>query len=255
MKQIGILTEDPRTYFLVLEALRERGLLFASLDFGEPVPANIGVVISTAEEAPAIPFDEVVTDGDPDRAIERALHLLAGGRRYEGLWVGIDPGARPGIATVGDGVVLTSSTAPSPESVSGMVVDIADRYPHSKLVVRLGHGDRTNRDRIFNSLWDQGYHAEIVDERNTTTRSQTPDEDAAISIAMTSGYRPCRRQILEPGPGEIRNIQRLSRLESHGELTVSKILASKVAVGEISLQDAIECQRSRQDVLPRTGGP
>jgi hypothetical protein len=135
-----------------------------------------------------------------------------------------------------------------------MVVDIADRYPHSTLVVRLGHGDRTNRNRIFNSLWDQGYHAEIVDERNTTTRSQTPDEDAAISIAMTSGYRPWRRQMLEPGPGEIRNIQRLSRLESHGELTVSKILASKVAVGEISLQDAIECQRSRKDVLPRTGG-
>jgi hypothetical protein len=254
MKHIGILTEDPRTYFQVLEALRERGLRFTSLDFGETVPANIGVVISTEKEAPSIPFDRVVTEADPNRAIEKALHLLAGGQRYEELLVGIDPGSRPGIAAVGDGAVLASCTAPTPESASEVVKEIADRYPHSRIVVRLGHGDRTNRDRIFNSLWDHGYRAEIVNERNTTTRSQTPDEDAAMAIAMTAGYRPERRQAIAPGAGEIRNIQRLSRLESKGELTVSRSLASKVAVGEMSLQDAIRCQRIRQEE-PRTGGP
>ena len=85
---------------------------------------------------------------------------------------------------------------------------------------------------------------EIVDERNTTKRSQTPDEDAAVEIAMTPGYRPRKRQAIEPCQGEIRNIQRISRLESEGCLTVSKVLAKKVAKGEISLSDAIVTQKN-----------
>ncbi len=254
MRLIGILTDDPRTYFLVLEALRERGLRFISLDFGEDIPANIGAVITTQDEAASILFDNIVADSDPGRAIDRALHLLAGGRMYDELIVGIDPGSRPGIAAVGDGAVLTSCIAPSPESTCDVIRGIIDTYPHSRLIVRLGHGDRTNRDRIFNSLWDQGFQAEIVDERNTTTRSPTPDEDAAVVIAMSRGYRPQERQLLNPAPGEIRNIQRLSRLESDGELTVSRHLASKVAVGELSLQQAVECMRVKKRET-RTDGP
>jgi hypothetical protein len=60
---------------------------------------------------------------------------------------------------------------------------------------------------------------------------------------MTPGYRPYSRQKVEPCDGEIRNIQRISRLESNGMLTVSKDLASKVATGELSMDQAIDLQR------------
>jgi xanthine/CO dehydrogenase XdhC/CoxF family maturation factor len=244
MQLIGILTENPRTYFEMIEALREQDLRFVSLDFSDPVPANVGAIITSKSERDRVAFDKVVTDEDPDMAIARARMMLSGEDEVRELVIGVDPGARPGFAVIGDGTVLLRSLAESPEAVSSLVENIAKEYPNANVVVRIGHGDRTNRNRIFNRLWDQGHRLEIVDERNTTKRSQTPDEDAAIEIAMTPGYTPTKRQEIEPCQGEIRNIQRISRLESAGSLTVSKDLAKKVALGEISLRDAIDTQKN-----------
>ena len=244
MKLIGLLTEDPRAYFEMLEVLREQGLKFVSLDFLDPTPANVGVIITTAGERDRVTFDKVVTDSDPDIAVGRAKLLLSSEHEIRDITVGIDPGVRPGFAVLGDGVILLRSLADSPEAVREMVERVTREYPSANLVVRIGNGDRTNRNRIFNILWDDGHMLEIVDESNTTTSSQTPDEDAAVEIAMTPGYRPGKRQENIPCDGEIRNIQRLSRLESEGSLTVSKDLAKKVAIGELSLRDAIEKQKN-----------
>ncbi len=242
MKRIGLLTEDPRAYFEILEVLREKGLRFVSLDFGEAVPAHVGVVISTTGEKARVPFDNVVTDADPDVAVSKAMKALAGEVSVRTLCIGVDPGHKPGVAAVGDGAVLTRALAPSPEGVSKVVDRMLTDYPCENLLVRIGNGDRTNRNRIFNTLWDRGIRLEIVDEHCTTTRSETPDEDAAVEIAMTPGYRPVKRQTVKPCDGELRNIQRLSRLESNGRLTVSRDLAARVAVGELSLGEAIDLQ-------------
>ena len=244
MKRIGLLTEDPRTYFEMLEVLRERGLEYVSLDFDDAVPAHVGVVISTEREKARVSLDDVVTDPDPDVAVSKALKLLSGDASVESLCIGVDPGHRPGVAAIGDGAVLTRTIAPSPEGVSEIIDRIVKAYPCTNLLVRIGNGDRTNRNRIFNRLWDRGHRLEIVDESNTTTDSETPDEDAAVEIAMTPGYRPVKKQKIQPCDGELRNIQRLSRLESNGRLTVSKGLAARVAVGEISLNEAIDLQCS-----------
>jgi hypothetical protein len=244
MRVIGLVTEDPRTYFEMLEALRDRNMHFVCLDPGETLPANVGAVITTEAEKDRIQFDRIVTDPDPDTAITRAEMMLSAENGVRELTIGVDPGVRPGVAVLGDGVVLTRSLAESPEAVGPMVENVLTEYPQANVVVRIGNGDRTNRNRIFNTLWDEGHRLEIVDERNTTKRSQTPDEDAAVEIAMTPGYRPRKKQETEPCPGEIRNIQRLSRLESSGSLTVSKELAKKVAKGELTLSDAIDLQRN-----------
>lgn len=244
MKRIGLLTEDPRTYFEMLEVLREKGLGFVSLEFNEAVPAHVGVVITTEAERSRVPFDRVVSDADPDEAVAKAIKELAGSSAVRDLCIGVDPGHRPGVAAVGDGVVLTRGVAPSPEGVGDIIDKIVRDYPCTNLLVRIGNGDRTNRNRIFNRLWDDGRRLEIVDESNTTTRSQTPDEDAAVEIALTPGYKPVKKQRVEPCDGELRNIQRLSRLESNGRLTVSKDLAAKVALGELSLNEAIDLQRA-----------
>ena len=244
MQVIGLLTEDPRTYFETIETLRERNLRFVSLDFYDPVPANVGVIITTDAEKDKIDFDKIVTDEDPDSAVSRARRMLLSEKPVKDLTIGIDPGIRPGFAAIGDGVVISRSVAESPEAVRTMVDELLQDYPSTNVVVRIGHGDRTNRNRIFNKLWDGGHLLEIVDERNTTKRSHTPDEDAAVEIAMTPGYKPRKRQEVEPCAGEIRNIQRISRLKSEGSLTVSKELAKKVAVGELTLDDAIELQKN-----------
>src|SRR5512136_2562363 len=244
MKVIGLLTEDPRTYFEMLEALREKALKFVCLDFSDPTPANVGVVITTEREKERVQFDKIITDSDADAAIARAKMMISAEGDVRDIAVGVDPGIRPGFAVLGDGAVLMRALASSPEAVGQMVEEVVQEYPTANLIVRIGHGDRTNRNRIFNSIWDEGHLVEIVDERNTTKRSQTPDDEAAVEIAMTPGYRPGKRQDTDPCPGEIRNIQRISRLESKGLLTVSKDLAKRVDVGEIYLGDAIELQRN-----------
>lgn len=244
MRVIGLQTEDPRRYFEVLEILRAQSLRFVTLSFSDPTPPEVGVIITSEKERDRVDFDRVVSDPDPEVAVARAKMLMARDRAPREIRIGIDPGVRPGFAAVADGVLLTKSIAESPEAVGGMVEAVAQEYPDADIVVRIGHGDRTNRNRIFNALWDCGYTVEIVDERNTTRRSHTPDEDAAVEIAMTPGYRPAKRQETEPCPGEIRNIQRISRLESAGAVTVSKELAKKVAMGELTLEEAIEKQRS-----------
>lgn len=244
MKLIGLLTQDSRAYFEMLEVLREQNLKFVSLDFSDPVPANVGVIITTERERGKVPFDKIVTEQDPETAVARAKLMLSVESEIKEIMIGIDPGVRPGFAVLGDGVILMKSLASSPESVRGLVEEVIREYPGTNVVVRIGNGDRTNRNRIFNGLWDDGHRIEIVDERNTTTNSPTPDEDAAVEIAMTPGYRPTKRQAIEPCPGEIRNIQRISRLESDGSLTVSKELARKVALGELTLRDAIAQMRS-----------
>jgi hypothetical protein len=247
MRVIGLLTDDPRTYFEMIGALREQNLEFVSLDFWDPVPANVGVIITTEAEKDRIDFDRLVTDNDPDAAVSRAKRMMSSENPVKELTIGVDPGIRPGVAAIGDGVVIARSVAESPEAVRTMVDELLQDFPSANVVVRIGHGDRTNRNRIFNTLWDEGHCLEIVDERNTTKRSSTPDEDAAVEIAMTPGYKPRKRQEVEPCDGEIRNIQRISRLESEGSLTVSKELAKKVAVGELTLDVAIELQKNGQN--------
>lgn len=244
MRLIGLMTKDPRTYFETLKVLRDQGLEFISLDFSEPTPANVAVVITAESEKDKVHFDRVVTDHDPAAAVARARMMLHAEKAVRDIVIGIDPGVRPGFAVLGDGAVLARSLANTPESVGGMVEDVLREYPTAKVVVRIGNGDRTNRNRIFNRLWDEGLRLEIVDESNTTTESKTPDEDAAVEIAMTPGYRPGKRQETNPCLGEIRNIQRISRLESGGSLTVSRELARKVAVGELTLAQAIEQMKS-----------
>lgn len=244
MHVIGLQTEDPRAYYEIIEALRHRRIPFITLDLTETAPANVGVIITTEEERDRVAFDRIVTDVDPEQAISKALVLLSGEQDVKELIIGIDPGKRPGFAAIGDGRILRTAIAESPEAVRGLVDEVVGTHPSAEVVVRIGHGDRTNRNRIFNRLWDDGHRLEIVDERNTTKRSQTPDEDAAVEIAMTPGYKPCKRQDVEPGEGEIRNIQRLSRLESSGKVTVSRDLAKMVAKGEMTMEDAIALQKN-----------
>jgi hypothetical protein len=244
MKIVGVLTEDPRVYFEMLTALRAEGLKHISLDFLEPLPANLAAVISTEKEKARIPFDRVITDTDPVLAVAKAKALLAGEKSLTRIVVGVDPGDRPGVTAVAsDGSELHRTQVSSPEEVAAAVNKIAESYSPAALVVRIGNGDRTNRNRIFNMLWDGGYAVEIVDERNTTRRSKTPDEDAAYEIALTPGYAPGKKQNVAPAPGEIRNIQRLSRLQSGGTLTVSRDLAEKVATGQLSMDEAIAAQK------------
>jgi len=245
MKIIGIMTDNFRFFYQIAQDLKERGESFISLDFEDHIPSEVGVILTTEVEETRVRFHTVVADDEPERAIDVASAILKGGKDFESLIIGIDPGSRPGLAVLGDGRVLLTDIIQYPEQVADAVDHILSCFAHSDSVVRIGHGDRTNRNRIIKAVWDKVGAIEIVDETNTTTRSEVPDVDASLRIARSSGHRLSSPPEIRPTAGEIRDIQRLSRIESEGRVTISTELAEAVARGRLTLNEALKAQEER----------
>ena len=238
---LGLLTEDFRLYHDLVSALKARDVPFRSLNRGEPIPRDVGAVLTSPAEAPGVAFSEVVAVDRVEDAIARALQILRGHHRWREFVIGVDPGGEPGVAFVGDGEVVDTRLARSPEGVADIVRSALLGFPAERVRLRVGHGDPTNRNRIINALAPLGLPVEIVNEEGTTPRipSPTPDADAAVEIARSRGVRAARYYAVEPTPGEVREIQRQSRLSSGGKVTISQELALRVARGEITLVEAI----------------
>jgi hypothetical protein len=245
-KIIGLLTKDFRLFHDLVETLKRRDLSFVSLSFDDPIPPTVGVVITTSDEMSRIDFENKVACADVGMAIAESLRILKGKDRFDELIVGIDPGAKPGIAVVGDGLVLETKGASSPEDVAPKMKEIVASYPAHRVGLKIGHGDPTNRNRIINSLSTQSYEIEIVDEKGTTHRSDSPDQEAAIGIASMKGHPAKRKYTITPSPGEIKDLQNRSRMKSKGKITISKSLAGQVADGTITLEEAIKRQEDNQ---------
>jgi len=247
-RPLGIATEDFRLYHDLVAALRQRRLRFRTLRPGAKVPEGIGAVLTSAAESSRIAFPRVVACNDVDDAIARARQVSRGVDHWRELVIGIDPGPRPGVAVLGDGEVLDRRWARHPEDVARLVRGATANFTATRVRVRVGHGDPTNRNRILNALAAEGHDTEIVDEKGTTKRTPEPDLDAAVEIAGARGVRAARRYVVEPTPGEVREIQRRSRLGSGGAVTIPKALARDVAAGRLSLGQAVA--RSRRNAAP-----
>lgn len=244
-KVLGVLTQDFRLYHDLVAALKARDLPFVSLSFTRRIPENIGAVLTSPAEASKVRSRHVVVVDEIDGSIAKALQVLKGKSEWRQLFIGVDPGREPGVAVVGDGEVIDTRIAASPEAVAFHARHAVRIFPAQDVRVRVGHGDPTNRNRILNALAQDGFRVEIADEAGTTRRSPQPDVDAAIDIARTPGRRAEPPFAVRPTPGEVRDIQRRSRLDSAGHITISSELADAVARGALTLEEAIA--RAREE--------
>jgi len=245
MKKVGVLISDAKLLYELIETLKAEGIPFELINPDTP-PKDVDVILTT--ETDKVPkgarartihcsLDSI------HRCVKTAKAVLRIKGRIRSLIIGIDPGSAPGIAVLADQSVIDSTIVDTPEDVSALVEDFVDVYPSDEVLVRIGNGDRTIRNRIFNAIWDIGLPIEIVDERNTSRSTDQKDIEAAIEIGLTPGYRPVKKQQVRPSDGEISDIQRKSRIGSNGELTISRSLAESVAKGEMSMESAIQRQR------------
>jgi hypothetical protein len=235
----------------ITKELREKGLKFVTIAPTEPIGREIGVVITSKEEASAITFPNVVVASDPEMTVNEAIRRLRNGVLSGCAVIGIDPGDEPGIAVVSDGIVEAVYRVPLGQAFS-IIERIKLSYPD--MLVRIGHGARLVSTRLANSLVALGIAVELVDESGTspylgkgTAGTAISDIVAAINIAHTPGTRVGRQDIL-PSKGEIRWIQERSRELSAGQTTISRKLAQRVATGEITIIEALgEHQRAREN--------
>ena len=246
---IGVLTSNFVLYHDIVNALQRREIPFVSLTFNSPVPFNIDVIITSEEEKSRLDFQRVIfpEQGESmDELIDRALFASQSPENSENsrILIGIDPGSTPGIAIFRGDILFRRFTAESPQEAINFIVSFLKNCKGHETVIRIGHGARLVRNRIVNMLLDVASHVEIVDETSTTPPSTRDDMLAASAIALTPGKKVVSKLSIEPKEGQIKDVQRKSRIASN-DVTISKELAKKVLTGEIDMKKAIEKQRGK----------
>lgn len=255
---MAIVTRDPRLYHELAGFLKERRWPSVSLLPGARLPETVAVVLTSPEEAESIthPNVQVVTEGGDRRVLAAVVgNALSSGSSTGPLYVGIDPGPRPGFAILDGDTCLTEGNLESPEAAAVLSAQLRHRFEHRRLVYRVGSGDPLSRNRIVNALLERQRVVELVDENGTTPRGRRRprDGEAARKIGRGPGI-PIREFLpVAATAGEIANVQRLSRERSGGRVTISRTSAHRVLRGEITLADAVDdaLGRSRPVVAGR----
>jgi hypothetical protein len=262
-RSVALITRNPALYSELAGFLRERRLPTVSLLPGQRIPDRVAVVLTSPEEAPLIGHAHVIEVGeDGDRralaaAIEHALGAV--GHPDGDMVVGIDPGPRPGYAIFLGSRLLGEGVLDSPEAAGPFAGHLRRQFPTRHVVFRVGSGDPPRRNRLVNELLAHHRWVEIVDEQGTTPRGHRRPRDAAAARSIAKGLGRSVRDRLPTTftPGEISNLQRLSREGSGGRVTISRSSAHAVLRGEISLADAVEETLGRNGSLrrPAVGAP
>lgn len=244
-KLIGVYTRDFEFFHKTREVLKSKGIPFVGIAVGEEIPEEVGVVVTSTDEVDDVEFEPRIGCDSVKDVLGKVLCTLMGKSQIATLTIGVDPGPRPGLAVLADGSLLETRTAGSPEDVAQLVEEAERMYSPRNSRIRIGHGDTLNRNRIINSLLERDYSVEMVDEKGTTVRVENPDLEAARRIASSSGT-PVREILdLAPTPRQLKEIQRQSRIASGNRITISTELARDVAVGRLTLQEALRIQERK----------
>lgn len=251
MKTIGLFTNNFSLYYDLINILKKRKIPYVSLSSIKNIPSSIGVILTSNNELHDIKSQKVIAADaydTIDHAVDLALQMLIGKDLYSKVFIGIDPGDKPGIAVVGDDILLQKINIDAPEKVVTVIKRIIREYPALETLIRIGHGSILTRNRIINSLIPLKVPIEIVDETKTTPSQQIRrherDTEAAAVIALLTGGKVQRRLPLEPTRGDIRNIQERSRKLTGGKFSIPEKTAIKVLEGSISLKEAIEIEKN-----------
>jgi len=254
MKTIGVFTKNFTLYYDLLKILKKRKIAYVSLNSFNNIPSKIGVILTSHNELHDIKSQKVIAADaydTIDHAVDLAIQLLIGKELYSKVFIGIDPGEQPGIAVVGDDILLQKINVETPENVEKIIKRIIREYPANETMIRIGHGSPIIRNRIINSLIPLELPIEIVDETKTTPQQQAKkyerDTEAAAAIALIRGGKVQKHLPLEPTKGEIKNLQEKSRKLTNGEFSISEKTASRVLTGQISLEEAIKLEKNNSD--------
>ncbi|NPA47081.1 MAG: hypothetical protein GXO14_00360 [Thermococci archaeon] len=251
--RVALVTRDPRVYYTASKVLKEYGIGFHSLIPGEDVPPDVEVIVTDEATSPRLKFPRKVVVRD-EGFIDDLLVKLSGSSPRT-VCISIDPGERPGLSVIGDGRIIEVMHLSSPRDV-GPILSLLRRYPKARL--KIGHGARRQRMLLLRALAEElgeEYTVTLVDESGTTPKvsyaegKSVRDIVAAINIGLRTGEETTIREALnvdEPSKGEIDYIKRRSR-EISGNITIPTRLAKEVALGRMTVEEAVRLHSRRMD--------
>ncbi|RJU86181.1 MAG: hypothetical protein DWC02_04910 [Candidatus Poseidoniales archaeon] len=198
-----------------------------------------GVLLTSPEEV--IDGEIPAVEENIEIAVERAIQASRGLDNAVQLVFGIDPGPRPGLAWLADGVVVGSAQLESIDTVADHIVALSTAVEHLRMIAKVGDGAPLIRDRIINQLLQRDIETYQVSEHRTSSGSRSKAHiHAATRIALIKGERAYQIRKLEPTDGDLREVKRQSRIHSSGDITISTELARMVACGELTMDEAIK---------------
>ncbi len=208
--KVAIATVNGKAYFLLVNEMKERNVDFFSVVPGEPVPAEVKVVITTEQEKTQVNYDRVLifkNQTDPSAIVDEALKILQGKEEYDKVVVGIDPGEVTGMAVIADGkVIITKACFSIQETLNEVKATIANlNLAQTKALVKIGNGVQIFKELLiaFDSLLPSEVVLEVVSETGTNKptglykqRRGLRDITSAIRIAGREGFT-YRRGLIE----------------------------------------------------------
>jgi len=242
MARVAVRTDDFQLAYRLINKLRQLQIKYIQLEYSTPLPNDVIFWFGTHKEVQHSSDENGVScDIDlVDVTIQKHINLLLAGPDVKLLSFGVDTGPRPGLAWFADGRLIGSSQLEDIDSVVQEINQIIYYLAPQSSIIRIGKGPRTLSNRIVNSCLDQGFDVELVDEKNTSIGSRHDHVSSAKNIGLKSGIPIFNHLKVIPTKGEVREIQRISRLASHGKSTIPSNLARSVAKGRISLKEALK---------------
>jgi hypothetical protein len=248
--RVAVVTGDARVYYTAAKVLKKYKIPFLSLRVGERVPYDVEVVLTGEKDPVEFPVKVIVRD---EGFIDELLARLEGRRRVQNVFIAIDPGDRPGMSVVADGKVMEVHRLKNPRDI-GPVVELLEKYPSAR--IKIGNGAKMQRIMMLKALGEvlgYDYPVIVVNEARTTPKvggiesSSVVDIVASINIGLREGIKTTIGELLnvkEPTKREIEDIKRRSR-ELSGNITISSRLAREVALGNLTLEEAIKIHGRR----------
>ena len=200
-EKVAVATLDGKAYFFIVNRLREQNVPFVSLVPGDPVPAQIKVVLTTSSEENQMFFDKILVFTSEETLDDLAIEIkriLLGKEAYEKIIIGLDPGVATGLAIIADGNIIESENCFSPKEIIKCITKTIKNinFDQTGIWVKIGNGIPAYKDLL--EALDQALPPqitfEVVNERGTNKplkenkRSRAVRHiSSAIRIAGRSG--------------------------------------------------------------------
>jgi len=194
VNRICVATSKARAYYAIVSRLRRAGLPFASV-LPDSDLQDCDLVLTTADEigqfgGRAFALEDL--NENPGIFKGQLVSRLVG--RSEVMLVGVDPGKRIGLAIFYGQTKLAFNTLDSAGAVCSRVGAFARGVPSSRLLVRVGNGNKPMASKLVDGLRREvpGAIIEVVDESGTSTGSRRmkgvqKDQVSAARIAFRKG--------------------------------------------------------------------
>ncbi len=206
--KIAVATVSGKTYFLIVNKLKERNIPFISLVPGETVPTEVKAVITTEKEKHKINHEKILiydSETEPDTVVNEVIKILQGKEAYEKIVIGVDPGEVFGLAVIADGKVNETGNCFSIQEALTKISSVIKKVDFSSTAVsiKIGSGVPAYKELLetLDSALPPEVVLEVVSEAGTNRpldenkhRRGLRDIASAIRIAGRAGYTCPRRK-------------------------------------------------------------